>query len=112
LPPNRAPTTFTALARKSLTRTGISASSSRRRPGAASRQSRPSSQSPGRKPTREQAQLGAGEEHDLGSQPAEPLDPFGTVAEEIQQLLSRLTTSGSNGSRVLVVEPEPKKPVS
>jgi hypothetical protein len=83
---------FTALSRKSLTRTGISASSSRRRPGAASRQSRPSSQSPGRKPTREQAQLGAGEDHDLGSQPAEPLGPFGTVAKEIQQLLGGQVT--------------------
>jgi hypothetical protein len=40
----------------------------------------------GQEADREQAQLGAGEEHDLGPLPAQPLGPFGAVTKQVEQL--------------------------
>lgn len=41
----------------------------------------------GKEPQGEQAQLGAGDEHDLGAPPAEPLGAVGAVGQEVEQLV-------------------------
>ena len=78
----------TALARKSLTRALASASCSRRPPAAPEQRADPLLEAvAGQEPVVEQAQLGAGDEHDLGSPAANPLGALGAVGEQRQHLL-------------------------
>ena len=86
-PPNRSRTAATACPRKSLIRAGIAASELAQARGRRQQLDPVADGIAGQEPLVEQAQLGAGDEDDLGSPPAQALGPFGAVGEQVEHLV-------------------------